>query len=261
MILYANGCSWTWGGGLDYLFKRGWHDVDHDLRKKLCWPHHLGKLLGATKVENIAEGGGSNQRVVRKTYEYLTSQTKEDLENTIFVIQLTEWCRFELYYPINYDNKFENLPERWIKCFPQHVNNESIFPKFKMEEVEKLAAHRFGTTTDVEDLYRNLGYVYALKGMFNSFNVKNWYLWHNGNKGSKGIWEGKGFKSNTGYGWKSLYESNYEVLKSTIPNIIDIDQQWQYSRISPTDSHPDVKGHKELAQIIYNIIGNKYSNA
>jgi len=63
MILLVNGCSFTWGGGLD---KQG-----DQVRETSVWSHHLGALMNAEKVVNLAAGCGSNQRIFRTTVDYI----------------------------------------------------------------------------------------------------------------------------------------------------------------------------------------------
>ena len=87
--IFANGCSWTWGGALDYN--------DHDRFQKITWPAHLKKLFRYENVVNKAMGCGSNQRIVRTTFDWVTSQPKEILENTIAVIQWSDPFRYEYY--------------------------------------------------------------------------------------------------------------------------------------------------------------------
>lgn len=57
MILLTNGCSWTYGGGLDS------HNPPREELDQVTWPKHLADLLGADKFYNLADGCGSNQHV------------------------------------------------------------------------------------------------------------------------------------------------------------------------------------------------------
>jgi hypothetical protein len=64
MILLTNGCSWTYGGslGLDEIEKQ-------EQRLQSTWPHHLGQLLNVSENVQLAVGCGSNQRIVRTTFD------------------------------------------------------------------------------------------------------------------------------------------------------------------------------------------------
>ena len=57
MILLTNGCSWTYGGGLDA------HYPTREELDQVTWPKHLADLLGADEFYNLAAGCGSNQHV------------------------------------------------------------------------------------------------------------------------------------------------------------------------------------------------------
>lgn len=113
MILYSNGCSYTWGGTL-YEFDsphspptdgfeispfktRG---VSEEERLENVYPHHLGKLLGATTVINEGLGCGSNARIVRKTLNYFNNKilNGEDIKDHFVTIQWTDLARTEFYH-------------------------------------------------------------------------------------------------------------------------------------------------------------------
>jgi len=112
MILYANGCSFTWGGNL-YNFSNGingeiWlpRDKDHPInleRQNVVYPAHLGKLLGADKVINDSLGCGSNHRIVRTTLDYFIGllNNNQEVSNHFVTIQWTEPSRIEFFDEID----------------------------------------------------------------------------------------------------------------------------------------------------------------
>ena len=108
MILFTNGCSWTYGGSLG---------LEKQLEERLAtvWPAKLAQKLGAESVTQLAEGCGSNQRIVRTSLQWLMSQTREDCEKTVAVIQWTDANRYEYYQPRNIENFSENYKDRWAK--------------------------------------------------------------------------------------------------------------------------------------------------
>lgn len=233
MILFTNGCSWTWGSGLEL-----WTAGNHDRRLQLVWPYHLGKLLSAEQVVNLAEGCGSNQRVLRTTYDWLISQSKEVLRETTAVIQLTQLSRFEFYEPITQE-QYENLPGQWVKVNANSISGDSIYrSKWDKDHVLEKAKRRMAETRDIENIYRTIGYIYALEGMFKLFEIKNWYIWH----------------MNNSNGWSADFNDTYRAIFNSHFNILDSDQSWIYERISTKDPHPSISGHKQLADIIFNKI-------
>lgn len=250
MILYANGCSWTWGGGLEPHFKEN-DIIDEDARLKLVWPHHLGKYLKAKRVDNLSLGAGSNQRLVRTTYDYLISKSREELEETVAVIQFSEWSRFEKYVNLEHNAYIENKPGRWLRCKIDSVMfegyNDNLSDADILEEEFEDTKRRLSKTTRIESFYNTVAQLHALKSMFMSFGVKNFYFWHLGHSWIEFPLEMR----------LPLYEQ-FNILDE----VGDVDfsdwnlshsDYWQYERLVPNHYvHPSLKGHNELADIILN---------
>ena len=250
MILYANGCSWTWGGGLEPYFK--FDNVIHDdQRLKLVWPHHLGKYLKAKRVDNLALGAGSNQRLVRTTYDYLISKSKQELEETVAVIQFSEWTRFERYIILDHNNYMENDPNRWVRCKVDTVlfegSDYNITDKDVIEEEFEDTKRRLSKITRIENFYNTVAQLHALKSMFISFGVKDFYFWH------------------LGHGWIEFpLEMRLPLYKqfNILDEVHDVNlcnwnlshpDYWQYERLVPNSYvHPSLKGHEELAVRVLN---------
>ena len=107
MKLYANGCSFTWGGDIIKTL----HDHDGSLlddsaptqtnnyRLSVVWPKHLGDLLKCTEVHNHSLGCGSNNRIVRRTLDFFLPkvQNSENMSDWVAVIQWSDPSRFEFY--------------------------------------------------------------------------------------------------------------------------------------------------------------------
>jgi len=96
--VYSNGCSFAEGCGLDNP-------------KKERYSKLIADKFGAEDI-NQSSGGGSNQRIFRTTFEWI-SENQDKLKNTLFVIQLT--------YPIR--------NEIW-------VNGEHIIKERQLDQVE-----------------------------------------------------------------------------------------------------------------------------
>ena len=156
MILLANGCSWTWGGGLEPYVQVG------KKRDQLVWPYHLGNLLSATQTVNLAKGCGSNQRIVRTTRDWIMSQNEETLSNTIAVIQWTEPSRYEFYH----DPSGEYDPNKWMLCKIDCVSRDIELDKETIQYHEKLNSQRYITYTDIEGMYRLLEHYESLDNIF-----------------------------------------------------------------------------------------------
>ena len=113
-ILLTNGCSFTWGHGLD----------TQDERDITTWPYFLGKKINASKTVNLSHGNGSNNRIFRTTLNWLSKQSQEDLDNTIAIIQFSEAARNEFYYPMDEHDPTENFKDRWIRYKPGLMNGD-----------------------------------------------------------------------------------------------------------------------------------------
>lgn len=227
MILFTNGCSWTWGGGL--------YDMNSSLpndekRLNSVWSHHLGKLLGAEKTVNLAMGCGSNSRILRTTFDWIHEQTPEDLSKTVAVIQWTDFFRYEYYTPNDFSDKYENIPERWAKA-----KASLVLSKFERDhkKVHERMENRLETYTDIEGIYKHIAECDALASLFNTYNIK-YYYWN----------------FNTAY--ILLFPKKYQkYLLSKHKWLDDGYVGWDYERISKSDHHPSLNGHKQLAETLY----------
>lgn len=97
MILYTNGCSFTQGHE-DHRILRGnsGHKKDDKiLDSEWAWPQLLKDYF--SNVVNEAWCGGSNDRIFRRTLEYV--QSLNDVSEHLFIIQCTNVTRSEFYDP------------------------------------------------------------------------------------------------------------------------------------------------------------------
>ena len=96
MILYANGCSMTYGSE---LVDEGTGDPALDsYRLAHAWPGRLGDFLDAKDVVNDAKYGGSNDRILRTTIRWLLDHYLDDsAPQTLVVVGWTGAMRREFY--------------------------------------------------------------------------------------------------------------------------------------------------------------------
>lgn len=255
-ILFANGCSFTWGGALEPWFMFvddkplgdiiGYDATDFrtpdgnlgventKVREKIVWPHHLGQLLNCNKVINSGIGCGSNQRIIRTTLEWLSSQNRETLDRTVAVIQMTEPSRYEYYDEEN------NL---WARCKVDVC--QQIAEKQEIADARNMS--RLSTFTTNEGIFEYVRDCMALNQIFSFHNV-NYFLWsminpfHNTNHDfinlNKIIDECCTWINHT------QDSSSYGALESLKANNGKI-------TTAPSSIHPGVEGHKELAEILH----------
>lgn len=228
MKLFANGCSWTYGGGLNL------DDISQtNERLPLVWTHHLGKLINADKVTNLAAGCGSNQRMFRTTFDWLTQQTQEELEDTVAVIQFTDPSRFE----VNLDDtwfhcKIDCVIYDWDRNLEQHEND-------KLAQVYSLVKNRFMTNSSIEDEYNLLSLVHSFDNLFEKFKLKNWYFW-------------SAIHSFAHSKYKDYYFDNFKIIDKQY-----LEPIWVYDRVgnqpynNEFDPHPGITGHFQIAKALF----------
>jgi hypothetical protein len=229
--LLTNGCSWTWGGGID-------HYMSDEDRIKNVWPHHLMNLLECDNNVNLSMGCGSNQRIVRTTLDWILKQDRETLDNTIAVIQWSEPSRYEYYSKSTMPERhndwdWENHDNDWalIKAgcciYPPGDRNHVIY-----EEEFHQSQLRYKTYSDIEGLYSFITQFTALATIFEKYNIE-YYYWN-----ALGV-PVKYFPDSMkdyafGFNWINVNHDN-----------------WYYERISKEDMHPNEHGHKRIAHYIF----------
>ena len=94
MNIVFNGCSFVKGNALRTHHEAGGHEnLPWDEKEPLNFTTLLSNKLNAKQV-NIASTGGSNDKIIRTTYEWIKQNPKE-VKDSIFVIGLTEILRSE----------------------------------------------------------------------------------------------------------------------------------------------------------------------
>jgi hypothetical protein len=233
MILLANGCSFTWGGGLNF------REDQEDLRLQHTWPHYLGLKLNRSVV-NLSAGCGSNQRIIRTNLDWISQQTDDVLKNTIAVIQWTDPSRYEYYEPLNSDDYLENFPNRWAKVNAQAVigcREDSSPEKSKRDHERK--NKRYETHTMQEDMYRTISDISSMSKIFEDFGVK-YYYWTYSHLSDKFLPHIRKYYKTFPWLNEPLNGEPYDWLL-----------HWDYEIISNTDTHPSLLGHQQIADLIF----------
>jgi hypothetical protein len=243
LTLYTNGCSWTWGGGIEVLQSNDITsaNVITEARSKVVWPHHLGKLLNASNVINFSMSCGSNERMFRMTFDWLLQQDEETLKNTIAVIQLTDNARYEYYSTDKQEGVYlrDNTDWRLVKIGHTIGRGLNGVPP----EEHKVAQERYKLWSNTQDMYTSLNYIAALQNLFHSYNVKYYFWTFTGN-------------------WLAYPLEIKSYLDRFYPTFIDKpwwyrhNDFWKYEQVNSTDLHPSLTGHIQIAQTIYNCISN-----
>ena len=135
MILYANGCSMTYGaelGGEIVINGMGVKELNPDFRKKNAWPSILGKLLKVEKTFNDAIGGGGNDRMFRTTMEWTSNYLRDNDGRDLFVAigwsapERTEYRIDGKWWNILSQFSPTNVPQNIIDLQKFHTNEINI---------------------------------------------------------------------------------------------------------------------------------------
>lgn len=227
MILLANGCSWTFGGGLDS------HNPPREELDQLTWPKHLADLMNADKFYNLSDGCGSNQRIFRTTLNWIMSQPKEVLENTVAVIQWTEESRYEYYVPNDFNNRYENLDTQWVKVKTGNLTPGQFMDLYDLSQ-ERIKYHN----SEIQNIYTYISHCEAMANLLTKHGIK-YYFWD--------FTEAPIYMPSP---YKEYVLNNFNWLQYKGDYNWDY---WEYERLY-NDPHPSVEGHKQIAQIIYDLI-------
>lgn len=234
MIVLANGCSWTYGGGLDDTRTR--EELD-----QVTWPCQLAKLMNADKFYNLADGGGSNQRILRTTLDWLLKQDQHTLDNTVAFIQWTEESRYEYYSPLDFDDEYENIEERWMKVKLGNCIPLDLCDKYELSQ-DRIKYQN----TKIQNIYTYINNCEAMANMLTGFNVKYYF------------WDFMDFPKYLPKLYKDYVLSKFNWLQYpkdytcdfTPKEKLDPWRHWIYNRLQD-DPHPSVFGHHQLACYIY----------
>lgn len=241
MILVTNGCSWTYGSG-DLANK-----LPDEERKKLLWPNFLGQKIGANEVVNLSLGCGSNPRIYRTTFDWLSKQSPERLNETIAVIQFTEFSRFELYQPKNRNKKYECDEDRWMQCKVDCITSTLSYNIETIVHIVQDINNRLFYYTDIEGVYNFMCQISAITDMFKNYGIKKFFYWNNNE-------------------FYTIPDNYKQYMLKTFPFVFS-ENDWRYEIVGEKihtngtvhiDRHPTMpNGHKQIADYIYATICDK----
>ena len=211
MKLYVNGCSFSYGNTLE---------------NKSAWPD----FMEGYDVINESWIGSSNKRILRRTKEYIKTHAVND---TMFVIQLSDWFRDEWY-----DSEFDT----WIgMCKNDVVLDDLSYNRsdIDIDELNKKVTnfvhhsllHRSIKTVE-EETYNLIN---SMVAFFNQHEIP--YMF-------------------TGMSSRCMpAENNVDIIVPT-HFVKPISIIAGNNVIITSDSHPDDAGHKLFARYITNEIKN-----
>jgi hypothetical protein len=141
--IYANGCSWVYGGGLNYPEKDRYTTL-------------LGKRLKCNTINESLQGG-SNDRIVRKTYDWIVNN-KEHWSNLVVLLGWTDINRSE--FISDNDKKYKNM--QWFYARKKWTRQDRYIENRKM-------------TTDVDEIHIKSKKYYKYLHSFDQSYNKHWH--------------------------------------------------------------------------------------
>ena len=243
--LYVNGDSWTFGQELK-------DDTTDHLTYKFynTWPWHVAQELKIPQLVNEAQGGGSNDRIFRKTIDYVRNY-KSNPKELLVIVAWTTYERFEL--PVAVERKHDNGYTEWESL---DVEYTSMLMNSKPNVTDKLML----------DYHMN-------RTMLNSSKV-NSYKFFNLQWLLKQVCDNLGIKLLQTYALdnpefvKGTPEANIKWLDAISPYPISFTRQLMevehLEDVRAPMRHPNEQGHKLLAtNIVKHLqqgILNEYTN-
>jgi len=156
--LYNIGCSFSEGNGIaedlgiDPVSEEG-----RELEAKSRYSAVLAKKLNLIEI-NEAQGGGSNQRIFRKTWEWIADNF-DKVNETLFVIQWTYPLRSEFYYKdvSSTKDKSENSHRGWwpvhAKGIIETLTDEDFKKYHKIINIKAGDDRQVGLMKDGDDIW------------------------------------------------------------------------------------------------------------
>lgn len=266
--LYVNGCSWSAGDELecDPLFEKYLNSNNisfiNDSKRKLIQNGNKTNIIDVSeyynlfnygsvivdklKIENYINqsvGGGSNERIVRKTTKFLFDYPKEKLKDLLVIIGWTSFDRNEIFLKkhktwerFNPNYEFINTLEYPDKYTDFEIN---IFNKYHEDYVLKIHSEY----ERIISLYQQK---YLLSNLLENLNVK--YLFFDVFAFERGFLLDNPINE-IKYDDVFFWNDNHK-------NIISNINMWSFIKTHkfPTApyQHPMVDGHKNWGEKIYN---------
>jgi hypothetical protein len=180
-LLYANGCSWTYGNGLPTepgFISTGDDFMDLEKAAEHTWPAQLAGLMGYPSVVNDSLGGASNKRILRTTVDFIKSLPREAYKDLFVAIGWTTTERDEIYIPdeITPDWFYFNAAQKFSSQYPRDLEPEvlAVLDKYQETYIRHIYDERtnlmymFQQKYLLSNLLENLGIKYVF---FDSINA------------------------------------------------------------------------------------------
>lgn len=280
--IYINGSSLSCGGGLEphtQAFSiyteslRKWHDS-----KDVSYGNVLGKMLGVGVINEAKQGGGLD-RLIRKTYEYINSKNKIQLDNTLFLFDIPiQPARFEVFskqyndwfvVSVSYRDSLKDPHQITISTKDGQIDSILSFSRDYMNsklhlEFDELKKHNqilcdwvkeyHDYEREAKRLLRELTFFYCYLDKLKINYIRDT---------TEGFFAGSFmFDART----NEEFFDKLNVFENSNPNVIDVQTIWTLAgenkwrikdEISIEDDHLGYEGNKRYAEYLYNRLNTK----
>lgn len=243
MKLFANGCSFTWGGAVyptlhdEYGIQLDWWNTSNTnlQRIKQVWPGQLADSLQIDHV-NLSMGCGSNDRIVRTTLDYFVDQISGGTfePDWLAVIQWSQAPRFEFW---------DDISESWALCLPTGSMTDKHTDYKHKQHIDKLKDLYYSYANDKTYSQKYFQQVVNLSCFFDKHHIQ--YYFSNLDKQVLNHLDS----------WQQDYLRNHISWLESDPRFYFGDLFDDYHESG--SGHPSLIGHRQIAQNIYNYIKDK----
>ena len=256
--LYTNGCSWTYGEEL------GDQSDPNEQSYKFynTWPWHVAQQYNIPQLVNDARGGGSNDRIYRKTVDFIRNTKVKHSELAIIVAwtsaERTEWGVPTLEGYVSGEGSEVNWSEQQYYSF--HIGSDPLewFKTNKNDVLQRSieVIHKNYTLLRAPcvDQPHQAQLMYSLQEICKSKGIKlQQFLALTSPELTPGSVEyDRKLASDIEYHVPSWIDSNNEIDK--VPGLHDRDENGNWLN-KARHNHPNENGHKLIANFIVSKIG------
>jgi len=247
--IYANGCSFSCAGGFNYEVVRAQYKdiLNMDIGKdyiKYAYPNVVADRLNID-IHNDAQSGGSLNRVIRRTYQYIYDN-RTDIDKTLFMLEIPPGWRDEIYS--NKLDRFMNVTWGTIK-FPDDDLTDITLGNDIMDmrkvHTDLVASFYNFTNTDVE-IKKSMNNFLGLLSFMKLHNIKFVII---DNLGFEIFLNSINLKNDFDF----IRFGNNQMYLWFTENGLTIQDELGV----PSDGHAGIAGNEKIAEIILNYLQKK----
>lgn len=274
--IYVNGCSWSAGDEIDtddkfknYLKKNNfklseennWDIYDNknnligyasDYYNLFNWGGILKNKLNCKNYINNSIGGGSNQRILRETLNFIVNYPEHERENLLIVIGWTCADRNEIYFKLNNNWERFNPVIKFSDSLDSHKIN-----LIDSKILEKYDNFHYDYNELIFDEYERLDtylkQIYQLSNTLENLNIKYYFFESFTYLG--GMVPSLENKIQDFQTWINWYHTNDRILKETnMLNFVN-ENKLKIGKFL----HPLIDGHEKWGDYLFEKIKKLYN--